>query len=99
MPLKTKSIVTKAGDRHRITISTMDSSVRAAPLDPKVAAAIRGEAVAEEVTKQKGKEENKRLDKQEADHKKKNRKAEQQQKKKAVKEGKKLADDNKKKKA
>lgn len=99
MPLKTKSVMTKAGDRHRVTISTIDNSVKAAPLDPKVAAAIRGEAVAEETAKVKGKEENKRLDKQEADRKKKNRKAEQQQKKKAVKEGKKFADDSKKKKA
>lgn len=77
MPLKTKSVTTKAGDRHRVTISTMDSSVKAAPLDPKVAAAVKGEAVAEEVAKQKGKEDNKRLDKQEADRKKKNRKAKQ----------------------
>lgn len=99
MPLKTKSIMTKAGDRHRITISTMDNSVRAAPLDPKVTAAVKGEAVAEETAKVRGKEENRRLGKQEADRKKKNRKAEQQQKKKAVTEGKKLADDNKKKKA
>ena len=53
MPLKTKSVMTKAGDRHRITISTMDSSVKAAPLDPKVATAIKGEAVAEETAKQK----------------------------------------------
>lgn len=99
MPLKTKSVMTKAGDRHRITISTIDSSVKAAPLDPKVAAAVKGEAVAEETAKVKGKEENKRLDKQEADRKKKNRKAEQQQKKKAVKEEKKLSDNSKKKKA
>lgn len=98
MPLKTKSIITKAGDRHRITISTIDSSVKAAPLDPVVAATIKGEAIAEEVAKVNGKEENKRLDKQEANRKKKNRKVEQQQKRKAVKESKKLADDGKKKK-
>jgi len=99
MPLKTKSVMTKAGDRHRVTLSTIDNSVKAAPLDPKTAAVIRGESIAEETAKKKGREENKQLEKQEADRKKKNRKAEQQQKKKAIKVGKKLNAERDKKKA
>lgn len=96
MPLQTKSVITKAGDRHRVTISTIDNSVKAAPLDPKVAAAIRGEAMAEETAKKKGKEENKQLEKKEADRKKKNRKSEQQQKKKTVATSKRLAEESRK---
>lgn len=99
MPLQTKSVITKAGDRHRVTISSIDNSVKAAPLDPKTAAAIKGEAVAEEASKKKGKEDNKRLDKKEADRKKKNRKAEQKQKKKATAAGKQLQESSKERKA
>lgn len=95
MPLQTKSVITKAGDRHRVTISTIDNSVKAAPLDPKMAAVIRGESIAEEANKKKGKEENKQLDRKEADRKKKNKKSEQQQKKKAAAESKRLAEENK----
>lgn len=99
MPLKTKSVTIKTGDRFFITESTIDKSVKAAPLNPKIAAAIRGEALAEESTKKKGKEENKALDKRESERKKKNRKTEQEQKKKSVKENKKLLNEKEKKKA
>lgn len=99
MPLKTKSVMTKAGDRHRVTLSTIDNSVKAAPLDPKTTAAIRGEGMAEENAKKKGKEENKQLDKKEADRKKKNRKSEQQQKKRTATMNKQLSEESKKQKA
>ena len=54
MPLKSKSVITKAGDRHRVTISTMDNDVKAGPLDPKTIARIKGDTVAQENAKKKG---------------------------------------------
>lgn len=99
MSLKTKSVTTKTGDRFSVTEVKIDNSVKAAPLNPKIAAAITGESVAEEAVKRKGKEENKALDKKESERKKKNRKAAQEQKKKSVKENKKLLNEKEKKKA
>ena len=54
MPLKSKSVMTKAGDRHRVTISTLDNDVKAGPLDPKTIARIKGDTVAQENAKKKG---------------------------------------------
>ena len=99
MPLKSKSVMTKAGDRHRVTISTLDNDVKAGPLDPKVTAMIRGDSIAQENAQKKGKKDNKNLAAAESSRKKANRKKEQQQKKKVRKESKKFAADQEKKKA
>lgn len=99
MPLKSKSVITKAGDKHRVTISTLDNTVKAGPLDPKTIARIKGDTVAQENAKKKGKEDNKTLDAAESSRKKTNRKKEQQQKKKVAKESKKFAAEQEKKKA
>lgn len=99
MPLKSKSVMTKAGDRHRVTISTMDNDVKAGPLDPKVTAMIRGDTIAQENAKKKGKTDNKNLAEAESSRKKANRKKQQQQKKKVREESKKFAAEQEKKKA
>lgn len=99
MPLKSKSVMTKTGDRHRVTISTLDNTVKAGPLDPKVTAMIRGDTIAQENAKKKGKEDNKNLAAAESSRKKAIRKKEQQQKKKVREESKKFAADQEKKKA
>ena len=90
MPLKTKSVSVKDGTHYAITECTIDKNVKAAPLNPKISAAIRGEALAEDSKKKQGKEEEKVRKKQESTRKKQQRKAVQQQKKRVAKENQKL---------
>ena len=91
--------MTKAGDRHRVTLSSLDNSVKAAPLDPKITAVLRGETIAQENAKKAGKEDNKALDAAESNRKKAKRKSEQKQKKRSAAENKKLITDQTKVKA
>ena len=90
MPLKTKSVSIKDGTHYAVIECTLDKNVKAAPLNPKISAAIKGEALAEESKKKQGKEEEKVRKKQEGTRKKQQRKAAQQQKKRVVKENQKL---------
>ena len=99
MPLKSKSVMTKAGDKHRVTISTLDNTVKAGPLNPKTIARIKGDTVAQENAKKKSKTDNKNLAAAESSRKKANRKKEQQQKKKVREENKKFIAEQEKKKA
>lgn len=62
--------MTKVGDRHKVMISSLKSSVKAIPLDPKIAAAIRGESIEEDEAKKKSKADNKNLATAESSRKK-----------------------------
>ena len=87
--LKTKSIETRVG-RRRIIESTIDKSVKAAPLRADILATIRGEISADTANRDKGKAEEKDRKRKAADKKKVERKKAAAQKKESEKKSQKF---------